>query len=140
MDLTSVVQTLSSEMGLPLEARGTLQMDENVIAAKVYIGDELYGAIALITDEIGTLQSCTYLGEYPGQTGVELPNIGKRDQVSLDLERRHVPFSIEDAPRLVRIDHNNVPFLGSVYDGWDSYEYTHRMSKTSIYAKQLLEK
>ena len=145
MDLEIVVQTLSSEIGLtqrglPLEARDITQIDKNVTGARLFAGNKLYGAIALISDEEGDLTSCAYLGEYPGQTGVKLPVVGKRNQVSLELDTRRLPFSREDTPRLVRVDHNDVAFLGQVYDGCDAYEKEHSISKASLYARQLLEK
>lgn len=141
MDLGEIIQTLSLEMGVRLEAKEqTVQLGEGVTGARLYQNGQFYGAVVLITDEAGNLKSCAYLGEYLGQTGIEKPGFGKRDKICLGLDTREAPVSKEGNLRLVRVDHNSVVFLGKRQNGWGAYEKNCPLGPAVGYAKMLFER
>ena len=113
MDLTSAVQTLSSEMGLYLELGKIINLDEDVTGTRLSVDFEAYGKIVLMTKDNGDLLMAEYEGKYPNMRDSE-----GGDKICLDLDT----FSIGEArsSNLRRLDGHDLPFLGIPADRWNA--------------------
>lgn len=127
MDLAEAVSLLSREMGITLLTQGYEQLGGGVRGARLFTETERpYGVFAMFRTETEKTHSCTYIGEHP--------NVG--EGVTLDLDILSGPTRDLENPRIVRLDRNNVPFLGYSPESWDQEKENRQPhSRAAIYAK-----
>ena len=127
MDLTNAIQTLSSEMGLNLEARNIVRLDEHVTGAILFSRNKVYGKIVLMTRDNGNLLMAAYEGKHPLNMDFDYP------EVYLEFDT----FSLgEDPSRLRRLDGNYLPFLGIPADRWNAEQEDHIEGRGREYLKR----